>query len=96
MNIRRIWILSYNSSRAIKEERFTRLKRDYDTRISQHNYEVGDLVYCVDLTKSVGHCKKIDPNIWRGPFVIVRKFSDLLFEIQGKPGTRSKLFTMTE
>ena len=67
------------------------MKRDYDTRISQHNYEVGDLVYCIDLTKTVGHCMKIDPNIWQGLYIIARKFSGLLFEIQGKPGTRSKI-----
>ena len=55
----------------------SRMKRNSDTRISQHNNEVGDLVYCMDLTKTVGHCKKIDPGICQGPFDIVRKFSDL-------------------
>lgn len=41
-----------------------KMKRDYDTRISQHNYQVGDIVYCLDLTKTVGRCKNIEPNIW--------------------------------
>lgn len=45
----------------------------------------------MDLTKTVGHCKKFDPGIWQGPFIIVRKFSDLVFEIQGKSGSKSKL-----
>ena len=67
------------------------MKRDYDTRISQNNYNVGDLVYCLDKTKTIGHCKKIDPQIWQGSFTVERKFSDLLFEIRGKPGTRKKI-----
>lgn len=69
----------------------SRMKRDYDTRISQNNFEVGDLVYCLDQTKIKGRCKKIDPQLWQGPFIIVKKLSDLLFEIQGKPGTKSKI-----
>ena len=69
----------------------SRMKRDYDTRISQNNYNVGDLVYCLDQTKIKGRCKKIEPQLWRGPFIITKKLSDLLFEIQGKPGTRSKI-----
>ena len=69
----------------------SRMKRNYDTRISQRSYEKGDLVYLKDLTRKIGHCKKLDPNIWVGPYSIIRKYSDLLFEIQGKPGTRPKL-----
>lgn len=69
----------------------SRMKRDYDTRISQNNYNVGDLVYCLDQTKIKGRCKKIEPQLWRGPCIITKKLSDLLFEIQGKPGTRSKI-----
>ena len=47
-----------------------------DTRISQDNYQFGDIVYCLDLTKTVGRSKKIELNIWLGPFVIVKKFSE--------------------
>ena len=67
------------------------MKRNYDTRISQNTYNVDDLVYCLDQTKVKGRCKKIDPRIWKGPFVIGKKYSDLLFEVHGKPGSRSKL-----
>ena len=67
------------------------MKRNYDTRISQNTYKVNDLVYCLDQTKVKGCCKKIDPQIWKGPFVIEKKYSDLLFEVHGKPGSRSKL-----
>ena len=69
----------------------SRMKRDYDTRISQNNHNVGDLVGCLDQTKIKGRCKKIEPQLWRGPFIITKKLSDLLFEIQGKPETRSKI-----
>jgi len=39
-------------------------------------------VYCLDKTKTTGRSKKLEPIIWQGPFIIVRKFSDLLFEIK--------------
>ena len=57
----------------------------------QNTYKVNDLVYCLDQTKVKGRCKKIDRQIWKGPFVIGKKYSDLLFEVHGKPGSRSKL-----
>ena len=69
----------------------SRMKRNYDIRISQRSCEKGDLVYLKVLTWKIGHCKKLDSNIWVGPYSIIRMYNDLLFEIQGKPGTRSKL-----
>ena len=57
----------------------SRMKRNYDICINQNNYNVGDLVYCLDKTKAIGQCKKIDPQIWKGPFVVERKFTDLFF-----------------
>ena len=67
------------------------MKQNYDTRISQKTYNVDDLVYCLDQTKVKGRCKKIDPRIWKGPFFIGKKYSDLLFEVHRKPGSRRKL-----
>ena len=45
----------------------------------------------MDKSKVVGRSKKIDPDIWKGPFKIIRKISDLLFELKGKPGTKVKI-----
>ena len=49
---------SFQLVRKQVKKNVSRMKRDYDTRISQHNNEEGDIVYCMDLTKTVGHCKK--------------------------------------
>ena len=67
------------------------MKRDYDTRISTNTYAEGDLVYALDSTRKIGRCKKIDPNIWQGPFIIVKKYSDLLFRVKGKPGSKERV-----
>lgn len=58
-----------------------RQKRDYDTRLSQTNYNVGDLVYYLDSTRKIGKSPKLNPHKWIGPCVITKRFSDLLFEI---------------
>ena len=68
-----------------------RQKRDYDTRINKTTYQEGDLVLCWDKSKVKGKCKKIDPSIWKGPFVIKRKISDLLFEIRQSPTSKTKI-----
>ena len=68
-----------------------RQKKSYDTRISVNNYDVGDLVYCLDTTKKVGKSPKLKSDIWKGPCVILRKISDILFEIKNSPKKRSKI-----
>jgi len=72
----------YALARSSLKKNAKRQKRDYDTRISMHSYEVGDLVLCLNKRKMKGKSKKIDPNIWEGPFQIHRKVSDLLYEIR--------------
>lgn len=58
-----------------------RKKRDYDTRISSHTYSFGKLVYYFDSSRKIGLSPKIRRQPWKGPFVISKKLSDLLFEI---------------
>ena len=59
-----------------------RQKRDYDARLCHNSFEVGDLVYCRDTTRKKGLSPKLNPDKWQGPYVVVRKLSDLLFEIK--------------
>ena len=66
-------------------------QKDYDTRIVKNNYEVGDLVYYLDSTNKIGKSAKIKAENWKGPFVVSRTISDLLFEIKGPPRTRNKI-----
>lgn len=53
-----------------------RQKRDNDTRISQHHYQVDSLVYKFDNTIN----KKLR-NQWVGPFKITKVISPVLYEI---------------
>ena len=57
-------------------------KKDCDPRISLKTYKIGDLVYYHDNTRTVGKSPKLKSQIWKGPCVIVKKLSDILFEIK--------------
>ena len=56
-------------------------KSDYDPRILSNTYSVGDLVYHLDSSQKIGLSPKLSSQPWKGPFVISKKFSVLLFEI---------------
>lgn len=68
-----------------------RQKRDYDTRASCKTYEVGDLVYYLDSSRKVGLSPKLKREQWKGPFVISRKISDLLYELRWQHKTRTRV-----
>ncbi len=53
-------------------------KKTYDRKACEHTYEVGDLVYKLDPT-----ARKLNP-VWKGPFLVTKKYSPILFEIRGK------------
>ena len=61
-----------------------RSKKDHDTRISQNNYNIGDLVDYRDSTRQIGKSPKLNPHKYVGPCVVIKKHSDLLFEICSK------------
>ena len=73
-----------------------RQNRDYDTRMATATYKVGDLVYYIDETKTVGKSPKLQKK-WIGPCVVVRKLSDLVYDLKprlkanGKRRHRDKL-----
>ncbi|MCG8033309.1 MAG: DDE-type integrase/transposase/recombinase [Candidatus Thiodiazotropha taylori] len=66
-----------------------RQKKDYDTRIVFHTYAIGDIVYVLDNSRVVGKSPKLKRQVWKGPFVVIRKISDILYELKGP--TKSKL-----
>lgn len=66
-------------------------KRDYDTRLAQNNFSCGDLVYHKDDTKMKGLSPKLKGEMWKGPFVVTKKFSDILFEIKSHPRAKGKI-----
>lgn len=58
-----------------------RHKRNYDTHIAKHTYQVGDIVWYLNEQRKRGRCPKLQP-IWFGPCMVFRKLSDLNYEIQ--------------
>ncbi len=48
-----------------------RQKRDYDLRLLEHTYEVGDLVYKRDTSTRVGISSKLRAP-WAGPYIVIR------------------------
>ena len=68
-----------------------RQKKNYDARLSVNNFNPGDLVYYLDSTKQKGLSPKLNPCKWIGPCVIVRKLSDLIFEIRSRQAGKTKV-----
>ena len=66
-------------------------KRDNDPRITSKTYKVGDLVYFHDSTRTIGKSPKLKSDIWKGPFVVIKKFSDILFEIKSHSLGKSRI-----
>ena len=60
-----------------------RQKRDYDMKLKVDSYEVGDIVYVIDSAKKVGVSPKLQP-VWKGPYVISRVISPILFVVAGR------------
>ena len=58
-----------------------KMKRNYDLRILEYNYEVGDLVHILDEASVKGQCEKLRPS-WKGPGIIERKFPSNVFRVK--------------
>ena len=53
-----------------------RQKRDYDLRLVEKQYVMGDLVYKLDSSTKIGQSKKLR-SLWVGPYVVAESFSPL-------------------
>lgn len=58
-----------------------RMKRNYDIKILERAFAVGDAVYLLDTAVLPGKCKKLTPP-WRGPAVIIEKLSAYIYRIK--------------
>jgi predicted aspartyl protease len=72
---------THEVARSVMKTTSKRMKRNYDLRVLERNYQVGDVVYLLDTAVLKGQCKKLCPP-WKGPAVIVHKLSDCLFRIK--------------
>ena len=63
-----------------------RQKKTYDHRVHVIPYKEGDLVWLKLCNKTKRLCPKLQPR-WEGPYILTRKISDLVVEIE-MPGKR--------
>ena len=68
----------HHSARKNLRSAMERQKRDYDSRLVEHSYEKGDVVY-----KKEGAGRKLDEKYTR-PYIIVKCLSPSVYKIQGK------------
>ncbi|KAL5015456.1 hypothetical protein ScPMuIL_009726 [Solemya velum] len=55
-------------------------KCTYDLRKNEKTYNVGDLVYVIDSSRTSGRSPKLQPQ-WKGPYVVSKVVSPVLYEI---------------
>ena len=48
-------------------------------------------MYLKDDTKKIGKSPKLNPQLWIGPCVVIRRYSDLLYEVQLSPKKRTRV-----
>jgi transposase InsO family protein len=58
-------------------------KRDYDLRIRQAQYDVGDFVYVLNNHPTPGISRKLQP-IYKGPFLVVKVLSEVLYRLRDR------------
>jgi ketosteroid isomerase-like protein len=72
---------AHDTARTTLKTSLKRMKRNYDLRILERQYEEGDVVYLLDSATLKGKCKKLC-SPWKGPAVIVKKLSVSLFRVK--------------
>ncbi len=77
---------SHETARQRLQTTTSRMKRDYDLRLLERNYEVRHSVYLLDTAVLTGKCRKLCPP-WKGPGVIVTKLSSYLFRVKLRNAT---------
>lgn len=67
-----------------------RQKRRYDLTCKTREYKTGDGVMLRDTRKYKGRSPKLQFK-WEGPFTVIKVISDVLYQIQEGPKTKSKI-----
>ena len=60
-----------------------RQKKDYDTKLVENAYELGDAIYLIDSAKKVGEVSKLR-SPWKGSFVITEVISPILYKVKNR------------
>ena len=60
-----------------------RQRRDYDLRLEEKKYSVGDAMYRFNKSILLGQCKKLQP-VWSGPWIVMEVISSVLYRISNR------------
>ena len=71
----------YQIVRSVTNQNSARQKRVYDRNVRSISYEVGDLVRRSQPKVAVG-CNTKLARKWTGPWLVVKRISDVLFQIK--------------
>ena len=58
-----------------------KMKRDYDIKVLEKPYKVGDLVYILDKTTVQGISRKLRAP-WKGPVVVIEKITPYVYKVR--------------
>ena len=58
-----------------------KMKKDYDLKVLEKQYKVGDLVYVLDTAQVKGKSKKLSPP-WKGPGIVLSKITPFVYKIK--------------
>ena len=58
-----------------------RQKRDYDFKLNQQLFQIGDVVYQIDSATKVGQSSKLKA-VWKGPFLIIKPLSSHVYQLE--------------
>ena len=72
-----------NTAKSVKRQ-----KKHYNKNVALCSYEAGDIVRRYQPKQIVGTKLKLARN-WSGPWIITKKFSDVLFEIKHSPKSKA-------
>ena len=90
LNFRERMGTTYDFVRDHLNQKFNYQRKQLDTGPGFCKYNVGDLVYVRDSSKSKGLSPKLQPH-WQGPGIILRTLSDLVFEIRLNQKGKAKI-----
>ena len=78
---------AYEVDIKLNTRKFSRVRQKayYDRNTKLVTFSVGDYVYLKEMAVGFGKSKTFRTR-WRGPYLITKRFSDLNYQIQIKPG----------
>ena len=76
-------VSAHETTRKTLQTAQMRMKRDYDVKVLQREFQVGDLVYVLDSATTKGVNKKLTAP-WKGPAVVITKLTPYLYRIRDR------------